>query len=46
MDINKYIFEKDGLWYFWDETGDEMGPYETRKECIEKLDEYIYWLNS
>ncbi len=33
--------EKDGKWYFWDETwSNAHGPYESKDEADEKLNEY------
>lgn len=35
------VCEKDGKWFFWDETwANEHGPFETEVECREKLDQY------
>lgn len=45
LNIDKYIFEKDGHWFFWDETWDSMGPYQTKEEAIEKFYDYIIWLD-
>lgn len=46
ININNYIFENDGHWFFLDETADLIGPYDTKEECIEKFYEYICWLDS
>jgi hypothetical protein len=30
MESSNPVFEKDGLWYFWDETwSDALGPYQS-----------------
>lgn len=37
---------KDGLWYFWDETGsEEIGPFPTRERAESFLKEYLHWLD-
>jgi hypothetical protein len=40
------VHEKDGKWYFWDETwGDWFGPYDSEVEAREKLSAYGRWLD-
>lgn len=33
-----------GKWYWYDETGDIEGPYDTKEKAQERLDKYIRWL--
>lgn len=47
MKDNSPIFEQNGKWYFWDETGaDKCGPFDTEQIAKEKLQEYCVYLNS
>jgi len=39
-------FEKDGKWYWWDEAGDQNGPYDSEEEASKKMHEYAAYLNS
>ena len=40
--MNDPVFEKDGKWYFWDETwAYEYGPYSTEEEARFRLDLYV-----
>lgn len=32
-------------WYYYDETFDSIGPYETEEEAQEALNKYVAWLN-
>jgi len=37
--------DKDGKWYFWDETRYcKYGPYETEEECRHALDYYVKYV--
>ena len=38
--VGRPIHKSGKYWYFYDETWHEYGPYDTRKECREQLDEY------
>ncbi len=39
------VFEKDGKWYFWDETWSELSePFDSEEECREELNKYIILL--
>lgn len=41
-----YVHERDGQFYFWDETEvNEIGPYATKQDAVKALDEYIRTLN-
>lgn len=42
---NTPIFEEDGKWWFWDETTDRRGPYDSREDAESKLAEYCAHLN-
>ena len=36
----------DEKWYFYDETwSNELGPYDTKEQAEEKLEDYCRWLN-
>jgi len=40
------LFQKDGLWYFWDETwGHYLGPYESHGSADAALTRYTKYLN-
>ena len=41
-DINKHpFFQKDGKWFFWDETeADYCGPFDTPEIAIQSLKDY------
>ena len=40
------IHEKDGKWYFWDETWvDRIGPFDSQEEAEQKLKAYVEWLS-
>lgn len=32
-------------WFFYDETGDSMGPYKTQRQAQKAMDDYGYFLN-
>ncbi len=36
------VHQKENDWFFFDETGEEIGPYETEKKCRQVLDQYVY----
>lgn len=33
-------------WYYWDETGDMSGRYNSREAAKAALDKYCHWLNT
>lgn len=35
----------DDNWYFYDETGDDMGPYPSETRARKMLEAYCYWLD-
>lgn len=37
-------YQRDGLWYWFDETFDENGPYGSEAEAECYLAEYVEWL--
>lgn len=37
---------RNGKWYFYDETGDEHGPYKSGKACDKAIKSYVYWLDN
>jgi hypothetical protein len=40
------IFEKDGKWWFYDETwSDSHGPFATEALATEALNDYVLYLN-
>jgi hypothetical protein len=38
-------FQNEYGWYFYDETGDGVGPYKTETDMLEHLSFYADWLN-
>lgn len=36
--------DSDG-WYFYDQEGNEFGPFPTQEKAIRQLLRYIHWLN-
>lgn len=41
MNTDDIVFEKDGQWWFWDETYSEYhGPFDTKEESIEACIKY------
>ena len=46
MRINP-VHEKDGKWYFWDETwSDRIGPYDSEQEANKKIRDYAHFLET
>lgn len=35
-------YQREGKWYFFDETEQEHGPYETKKQAEWELDWYVF----
>lgn len=33
-------------WYFYDETGDEYGPFRSERKATRELAKYLYWLDN
>lgn len=42
--LEPYYSEFHDAWFFYDETGDTMGPYKTQKEAQKQMDAYGYWI--
>lgn len=41
------VHEKDGKWYFWDETwSDRIGPYDSEQEANKKIRDYAHFLET
>ena len=38
-------YERNDAWYFYDETGDEHGPYSSEKKALKNLLAYCYFLD-
>lgn len=36
----KVVYRIDELWFFYDETGDEHGPYNSKEEAIDAVIRY------
>lgn len=37
---------EDGTWWFWDEVWVNLhGPFDTKEDCEETLQDYIEWLD-
>ena len=43
MSKHDHVYERDGKWYWFDETFDEYGPYDTQQKAY--LDMIIYVSN-
>ena len=45
--FNRNPYERaPGQWYWWDETSQDHGPFETEAEAKKNLDDYCYWLET
>jgi len=40
----KSIHKYEGLWWFWDETSNRQGPFDSKEEAKHELNKYIRWL--
>ena len=40
----KSIHKYEGLWWFWDETSNRQGPFDSKEEAKRGLNKYIKWL--
>lgn len=38
------VHEHEGKWWFWDETSDRQGPFDSKEEAKRGLNKYIKWL--
>ncbi|QGZ14220.1 hypothetical protein PP940_gp122 [Rhizobium phage RL2RES] len=43
--IEKVIIERDGHYVWWDETGDESGPVESKEKATAMVLQYVQYLN-
>lgn len=45
--MGNIIHEKDGKWYFWEETWSRrQGPFDSHEEANWWLDVYCWWLDT
>lgn len=45
MDDRPYFSEFHQAWFFYDETGDIMGPFPSYKRAMKEYKAYCHWLN-
>jgi hypothetical protein len=43
--LEPYYSEFHNGWFFYDETGESMGPYSSLEIATKNMDAYGYWLN-
>lgn len=44
--VNIHLYERNGFWYFWDESGtNSFGPYETKKDANKNFIAYSKYLD-
>lgn len=44
--MRKNPYEKDGKWFFYDETGDEHGPYDSMHLANANMYLHAHWLDT
>jgi hypothetical protein len=45
-DGDRWVFEKDGSWWFYDKDFNPVGPYISEDRARAKLDEYYLYYNA
>jgi hypothetical protein len=40
------VYKHEKGWFFYDETGDDHGPYETKELAVSRMFLYAHWLQT